>query len=71
MRRHAKVIRLDKGLIISYNVIMNNLDVLRATWISELQDRSHYSTSKNMEDIIEHVDSMVSQMSEEEAAALL
>ena len=46
---------------------MENLNVLRAVWISELQDRSHLSSIKNMEDIIAHVDSILSQMSDREA----
>ena len=46
-------------------------DIIRYTWISEIQDRYDSTTHEDMEAIICHVDSIVSQISEAEAYELL
>ena len=46
-------------------------DVLRSTWISQLQDRYHHSSDKIMRDIISHVDAKICNMTDQEAMDLL
>ena len=46
-------------------------ETLRYVWISEQQDRLHYSTHKDMQRIIKLVDRLIESLSEDEARGLL
>lgn len=49
----------------------NKREVLRRVWISEQQDRQDYVSDEKLREIIENVDDIISQMTDDQVDALM
>ena len=50
---------------------MDNREVLRRVWISEMQDRHQYASDDTMREIVQTIDDIITHLSEEQVRDLL
>jgi hypothetical protein len=50
---------------------MDNREILRRLWISEKQDQHQYASDDTMREIIEEIDSIITQLTDDQVDSLL